>query len=279
RLGRHVALKFVAEKVMVPETVERFHREARAASLLNHPNICTVHDVGEEGGYHFIAMELLEGTGLEKLLEKGPLPMQQLLPIRLQSAGGLDAAHTRGVIHRDIKPANVFITSDGRAKIMDFGLAKFLQSPGAALVASSDSETTLPHLTAPGAPMGTATYMSPEQVRGDELDARSDLFSFGTLLYNMATGVFPFRGKTLAVILSGILERAPVAPLEVNPKIPEKLQDIILKALEKNRADRYQSARDMAVDLRRLLRDLSAASGLAISDPGLITLPPGSLTS
>ncbi|HKA36227.1 MAG TPA: protein kinase [Thermoanaerobaculia bacterium] len=279
RLGRHVALKFVAEKVMVPETVERFHREARAASLLNHPNICTVHDVGEAGGYHFIAMELLEGTTLEKQLQQGPLPMEQLLPLAIQIANALDAAHTRGVIHRDVKPANVFVTPDGRAKIMDFGLAKFLQAPGGSLVSTDDSQTTLPHLTMPGAPMGTATFMSPEQARGDELDARSDLFSFGTLLYYMATGVFPFRGKTLAVILSGILERAPASPREVHPDIPDKLQDIILKALEKNRADRYQSARDMAVDLRRLLRDLSAASGLAISDPALITLPPGSLTS
>jgi len=279
RLGRHVALKFVAEKVMVKETVERFHREARAASLLNHPNICTVHDVGEAGGYHFIAMELLEGTTLEKLLEPGPLPLERLLPFAIQIASGLDAAHSRGVIHRDIKAANVFVTSDGRIKIMDFGLAKFLQAPAGSLVASADSQTTLPHLTMPGAPMGTATFMSPEQVRGDELDARSDLFSFGTLLYSMATGQFPFRGKTLAVVLSGILERAPATPVEVNPNVPEKLQDIILKALEKNRNDRYQSSRDMNVDLRRLLRDLSAGSGLAVSDPALITLPPGSLTS
>jgi serine/threonine protein kinase len=188
RLGRHVALKFVAEKVMIPETIERFHREARAASLLNHPNICTVHDVGEAGGYHFIAMELLEGTTLDKLLERGPLPLEQLLPLAIQIASGLDAAHARGVIHRDIKPGNVFVTSEGRAKIMDFGLAKFLQPPAGSLVEAAESQTTLPHLTMPGAPMGTATFMSPEQVRGDELDARSDLFSFGTLLYYMATG-------------------------------------------------------------------------------------------
>ncbi len=279
RLGRHIALKFVAEKVMIPETVERFHREARAASLLNHPNICTVHDVGEAGGYHFIAMELLEGTTLEKLLSQGPLPLERQLPLAIQIASGLDAAHTRGVIHRDIKPANIFVAPDGRAKIMDFGLAKFLQAPAGSLVEAADSQTTLPHLTMPGAPMGTATFMSPEQIRGDELDARSDLFSFGTLLYFMATGEFPFRGKTLAVVLSGILERAPALPRDVNPDTPEKLQDIILKALEKDRGDRYQSARDMIVDLRRLLRDLSGGAGSAASDPTLMTLPLGSLTS
>jgi serine/threonine-protein kinase len=279
RLGRHVALKFVAEKVMVPDTVERFHREARAASLLNHPNICTVHDVGEAGGYHFIAMELLEGTTLDKFLERGPLPLEQLLPLSIQIASGLDAAHARGVIHRDIKPGNVFVTSDGRAKIMDFGLAKFLQPPAGSLVEAAESQTTLPHLTMPGTPMGTATFMSPEQVRGDELDARSDLFSFGTLLYYMATGRFPFRGKTVAMVLAGILERAPEPPLEVNPDLPEKLQDIILKALEKDRGDRYQSAREMLVDLRRLLRDLSGGAGVAAADPTLMTLPPGSLTS
>lgn len=279
RLGRHVALKFVAEKVLVPETVERFRREARAASLLNHPNICTVHDVGEAGGYHFIAMELLEGATLEQLVKTGPLPLEQLLPLAIQIADGLDAAHGRGVLHRDIKPANVFVTTSGRAKIMDFGLAKFLQTPAGSLVATSDSQTTMPHLTMPGAPMGTVAFMSPEQVRGMELDARTDLFSFGTLLYAMAVGELPFRGETSAVILSGILERAPVAPREVNPNLPEKLQDIILKALEKNRDDRYQTARDMQVDLRRLLRDLAGGSATITSDPLLISMPPGSLSS
>ncbi len=277
RLGRHVALKFVAEKVLVPETVERFRREARAASLLNHPNICTVHDVGEDGGYHFIAMELLEGTTLERLLTQGLLPLERLLPLAIQIADGLDAAHSRGVIHRDIKPANIFVTAS-RAKIMDFGLAKFFQSAAGSLVAPSDSETTMPHLTTPGAPVGTVAFMSPEQIRGQELDARTDLFSFGTLLYAMAVGEFPFRGETPAVILSGILERPLVPPREVSPDLPEKLQDIILKALEKDRDHRYQSARDMLVDLRRLLRDL-AGSAMISSELTLASLPPGSLSS
>ena len=279
RLGRHVALKFVQEKILVPETVERFQREARAASLLNHPNICTVHDVGEAGGYHFIAMELLEGVTLERLLTQGPLPLEKLLPLAIQVADGLDTAHGRGVVHRDIKPANIFVTSSGRAKIMDFGLAKFLQAPAGSLVVPSDSQTTMTHLTRPGAPVGTVAFMSPEQLRGKELDARTDLFSFGTLLYAMATGELPFRGETAAVILSGILERAPVPPCEINPGLPEKLQDIILKALEKDRDDRYQSARDMLVDLRRLLRDLSGGSATITSDVTLATMPPGSLSS
>jgi TolB-like protein/Tfp pilus assembly protein PilF/predicted Ser/Thr protein kinase len=278
RLGRHVALKFVAENRLVPEAVERFQREARAASLLNHPNICTVHDVGEDGGYHFIAMELLEGTTLEELLKQGPLPLERLLPLAIQIAEGLDAAHSRSVIHRDIKSANIFVTASGRAKIMDFGLAKFLQPPAGSLVVPADTQTTMPHLTTPGAPVGTVAFMSPEQARGLELDARTDLFSFGTVLYQMAVGDLPFRGETPAVILSGILERAPVPPRQINPSLPEKLQDIILKALEKNPDERYQSARDMFVDLRRLLRDLSGGSAMITSE---ITgaLPPGSLSS
>src|SRR6266508_5674581 len=239
RLGRHVALKFVTQKMLDrPETIERFQREARAASLLNHPNICTIHDVGEVEGDHFIAMELLEVTTLETLLAQGPLPIERLLPLAVQIADGLDAAHSRGVIHRDIKPANIFVTSAGRVKIVDFGLAKFLPSPATEpLPASSESQVTMPrHLTLPGFPMGTVAFMSPEQARGEELDARSDLFSFGTLLYDMAVGELPFPGNTLAVILSAILEKPPARPLERIPNLPEKLRDIILKALEKDRA-------------------------------------------
>jgi eukaryotic-like serine/threonine-protein kinase len=270
RLGRHVALKFVVHKKLDRrETVERFEREARTASVLNHPNICTVHDVGEEGGHHFIAMELLEGESLDALLTRGPLPPRRLLELSTQIAEGLVAAHARGVIHRDIKPANVFVTSTGLVKIMDFGLAKILQSPAAEALVGSDSEVTMTSdLTTPGLAMGTVSFMSPEQVRGEEVDARSDLFSFGGLLYDMAVGEPPFRGTTPAVKLSGILERNPVPPLEIDPTLPPKLQDIILKALEKNREERYQTARDMAIDLRRLLRELD--SGAITSSSGVM---------
>ncbi len=284
RLGRHVAVKFVAEKVLdLPETVERFEREARAASLLNHPNICTIHDVGAGEGYHFIAMELLEGTTLEKILAHGPLPPERLLPLAVQIADGLDAANSRGVLHRDIKPGNIFVTSSGRVKIVDFGLAKFLPSPVTEpLPASSESQVTMPrHLTLPGFPMGTVAFMSPEQARGEELDARSDLFSFGTLLYDMAVGELPFPGNTLAVILSAILEKPPARPLERIPNFPEKLRDVILKALEKDRAARYQSARDMLVDLRRLLLESASGSESVTISSGavLAALPPAAPSS
>jgi TolB-like protein/predicted Ser/Thr protein kinase/Flp pilus assembly protein TadD len=270
RLGRHVALKFVVHKKLDRrETVERFEREARAASVLNHPNICTVHDVGEEGGHHFIAMELLEGESLDALLARGPVPPRRLLELATQIAEGLAAAHARGVIHRDIKPANVFVTSAGFVKIMDFGLAKILQSPAAESLTGSESEVTqTSDLTTPGLAMGTVSFMSPEQVRGEEVDARSDLFSFGALLYDMAVGEPPFRGATPAVKLSGILERHPVPLLEIDPALPPKLQDIVLKALEKDREERYQTARDMAIDLRRLMRELE--SGAITSASGVI---------
>jgi serine/threonine protein kinase len=242
RLGRHVALKFVVHKSLDRrEAIERFEREARAASVLNHPNICTIYDVGEVDGHPFIAMELLEGTTLDVLLADGALAPARLLDIAVQVAEGLEAAHTRGVIHRDIKPANIFVTSPGRIKIMDFGLAKLAQSPAveALLADSSESQPTVAQLTQPGSLPGTVSFMSPEQIRGEEVDARSDLFSFGTVLYEMSVGEPPFRGSTPAVILSAILERQPVPPLAHDPGLPPKLQDIILKALEKNREDRY----------------------------------------
>ena len=262
RLGRHVALKFVVHKKLDrQDTVERFEREARAASVLNHPNICTVHDVGEEGGHHFIAMELLEGESLEGMLTKGALPVRKLVEIGTQIAEGLVAAHARGVIHRDIKPANVFVTSTGLVKIMDFGLAKILQSAAAEALTVSETELTqTSDLTTPGLAMGTVSFMSPEQVRGEEVDARSDLFSFGSLLYAMAVGDPPFQGSTPAVKLAGILERSPLPPREKNPALPVRLQEIILKALEKNRDERYQTAREMAVDLRRVTRELDSGS-------------------
>ena len=277
RLGRHVALKFVVHKKLDrQDTVERFEREARAASVLNHPNICTVHDVGEEGGHHFIAMELLEGESLEGMLAKGPLPPRRLVEIGTQIAEGLVAAHARGVIHRDIKPANVFVTSTGFVKIMDFGLAKILQSAAAESLTASETELTqTSDLTTPGLAMGTVSFMSPEQVRGEEVDARSDLFSFGSLLYDMAVGDPPFKGTTPAVKLAGILERNPVAPRELNPTLPVRLQEIILKALEKNREERYQTAREMAVDLRRVTRefDSGTVTGVipAVAPPSPVT--------
>ena len=276
RLGRHVALKFVVHKKLDRrETVERFEREARAASVLNHPNICTIHDVGEEGGHHFIAMELLEGESLDALLTRGPLPVRKLLELATQIAEALVAAHSRGVIHRDIKPANVFVTSTGLVKIMDFGLAKILQSPAVESLTASESEVTqTSDLTTPGLAMGTVSFMSPEQVRGEEVDARSDLFSFGALLYDMAVGEPPFRGSTPAVKLAGILERHPVPPLEIEPTLPPRLQDIILKALEKNREERYQSAREMLVDLRRLFREIDSGAITGVTSAGAAASQP-----
>ena len=275
RLGRHVALKFVVHKALDrKEAVERFEREARAASVLNHPNICTIHDVGEREGHHFIAMELLEGETLEVILARGPLPPRRLLELAGQIAEGLIAAHGRGVIHRDLKPANIFVTSGGLVKIMDFGLAKILQSPAVeALVGSETDVTVARELTTPGFTMGTVSYMSPEQARGEDVDARADLFAFGALLYDMAIGEPPFRGSTPAVILSGVLERQPVSPLERDPSLPARLQDIVLKALEKNREDRYQSARDMFVDLRRLLRDMDSGTMESVRSAAWPTAP------
>ncbi len=260
RLGRHVALKFVVHRALDRLAgVERFQREARTASALNHPNICTIHDVGESGGHHFIAMELLEGAPLDQMLTRGALPPRRLLGIASQIAEGLSAAHARGVIHRDIKPANVFVTSGGLVKIMDFGLAKVLLSEVAESLTSSDADLTVQReLTTPGLAVGTVSYMSPEQARGEEVDARSDLFAFGSVLYSMAVGEPPFRGSTPAVILSGVLDREPVPPLERNPSLPPRLQEIILKALEKNPDYRYQSARDMLVDIRRLIREIDS---------------------
>jgi serine/threonine protein kinase/TolB-like protein/tetratricopeptide (TPR) repeat protein len=265
RLGRHVALKFIVSKALDrPDRVVRFEREARAASVLNHPNICTIHDVGEAEGHHFIAMELLEGKNLDVLLKHGALPVKQLLEIATQIAEGLTAAHSRNVIHRDIKPANIFVTSAGFAKIMDFGLAKVLQAAESLTGAESDATVTS-GLTTPGITVGTVAFMSPEQSRGEEVDARSDLFSFGSLLYNLAVGVPPFRGPTAAVIFSQILERNPIPPLDLDPTLPPKLQDIILKALEKDREERYQSAREMAIDLRRLLREVDGGAMPSVS--------------
>jgi serine/threonine protein kinase/tetratricopeptide (TPR) repeat protein len=274
RLGRHVALKFIVHGALDRgESIERFLREARAASALNHPNICTLHDVGEVDGDPFIAMELLEGATLDVLMAEGPLRPLRVVEIGIQIAEGLDAAHTRGVIHRDVKPANIFVTSAGLIKIMDFGLAK-LQASTAEVLAGDLSRAATAHLTLPGSPVGTVSYMSPEQARGENVDARADLFSFGTLLYTMAVGEPPFRGRTIAVILSAILERQPTPPRDRNPDLPPKLQEIILKALEKKLEDRYSSARHMLDDLRRLRRELASGEDPFISGPTLTGFSP-----